>query len=100
VSDIPDVQLKRIARVLRRSGGNMRQAAIKLKMARPELAALLRAKPLLLEAALEAEERALDLAEANLRQALRSENQRERLAAASHIVRRSPRWRKLRQTGE
>lgn len=80
--------------------GSMRAASIALGVPWPDLRQLARAWPGLLEAATEAEERALDQAEATLRQALRSESALTRLQAASYIVRRSERWRKLRQDGE
>jgi uncharacterized protein YukE len=85
--------MKRIRRVLRQSGGNLRQAAEKLKMTRRELTALIDAEPELLEQALEAHERALDKAEATLRQALREGEPRKAMAAAGAIVRTSRRWR-------
>jgi hypothetical protein len=72
--------------------GSMRAAAIALNVPWPDLRQLAKTWPGLLEAATEAEERALDQAEAALRQALRSESALTRLQAASHIVRRSGRW--------
>lgn len=85
--------MKRIRRVLRLSGGNLRQAAGELKMTRRELQAIISAEPELLDQALEAHERALDKAEATIRQALRDGDPRKAMAAASTIVRTSRRWR-------
>jgi hypothetical protein len=91
--------MKRIRRALRRSGGNLRQAARELKMTRPELQALISAEPELLEQALEANERALDKAEATIRQALREGETPKRIGAAAHILRTSGRWRKITPIG-
>ena len=85
--------IKRIRRVLRRSGGNLRQAARELKMTRPELTALISADPELLGQALEANERALDKAEAAIRQSMREGEPRKMMTAAVHILRTSRRWR-------
>lgn len=85
--------MKRIRRVLRRSGGNLRQAAIELKMTRPELQALISADPELIDQALEAHERALDKAEAAIRQALRDDDLRKAFVAATAILRTSRRFR-------
>jgi hypothetical protein len=85
--------MKRIRRALRRSGGNLRQAARELKMTRPELQALISAEPELLEQALEANERALDKAEATIRQALREGEPVKMMTAAVHVLRTSRRWR-------
>lgn len=92
--------MKKIGRALRRSGGNMKQAAEKLKIPRRELIALVHAEPALLDQALEASERVIDKAEAALRQAMREAEPLKAMAAASAIVRTSRRWRKLPQTGE
>lgn len=78
---------------MRRSGGNVHQAAVELKITRIELRAMIKADPELLDQALEANERALDKAEALLRQALRDGDPRKRIAAAGHIVRTSSRFR-------
>jgi Xaa-Pro aminopeptidase len=86
--------LKRIRRALRRSGGNLRQAALELKMPRRDLSSLIDAEPELMEQALEAKERALDKAEATIRQAMREGDMVKRMTAAVHIVRASGRWRK------
>lgn len=93
MSDIPAIPLERIGRALRRSGGNMKQAAEKLKMPRRALIEIVRARPDLMDQALEASERALDKAEATIRQAMREGEPMKRMAAASHIVRTSRRWR-------
>ena len=69
-------------------------------MKAPELRALIDAEPELLDQALEANERALDKAEAAIRQALRDGEPRKAMAAAVSILRTSRRWRKLPQTGE
>ena len=55
-----------------------------------DLRLMTRAVPQLLEAALEAEEQALDEAEEVLREALRCDNMGRRIAAAGHILRNSP----------
>lgn len=54
---------------------------------------MIKADPELLDQALEANERALDKAEALLRQALREGEPRQQIAAAGHIVRGSSRFR-------
>lgn len=92
--------MKRIRRALRRSGGNLRQAAKELKMTRPELQALISAEPELFEQAIEAHERALDKAEAAMRQALREGEPRKMMTAAGAILRTSRRWRQISRSGE
>lgn len=92
--------MKKIGRALRRSGGNLRQAANELKTPCAELKALIDAEPSLQVQALEANERALDKAEATLRQAMREAEPRKAMTAAVAILRTSRRWRKLPQTGE
>ena len=95
VSDMEaPLPLKRVRRALRRSGGNLRQAAADLKIPKRELRSLIDAEPELLEQALEANERALDKVEATIRQAMREGDPRKAMAAAAAIVRTSPRWRK------
>lgn len=93
MSDIANIPLKRIRRALRLSTGNLSQAARKLKVNRVDLRAYIDANPELVEAALEAEERAIDKAEASLRAALRDPDPLKRLAAAAHIVRTRRLWR-------
>lgn len=84
--------IDRVARALVKSRGNLRQAALKLKITRPELRAIVNKNPKVLAEALERAERRLDAAEATLLEALRSTDKATRLRAASHIVRRSARW--------
>jgi hypothetical protein len=54
---------------------------------------LIQAEPELLEQALEAHERALDRAEATIREALRDGDRRKAMTAAATILRTSKRWR-------
>jgi hypothetical protein len=73
-----------------RTGGNVSETARTLRVPVIDLRRLTRIAPSLIEAALEAEEQALDEAEAVLRQALKSADWSRKLAAAGHILRTSP----------
>jgi hypothetical protein len=75
---------------LLRTGGNVTETARTLGVPIHDLRLLTLASPGLIEAALEAEEQALDEAEAVVRQALKSVDLSRRLAAAGHILRMSP----------
>jgi hypothetical protein len=84
-----DLDLKRVYRELVRAGGNMLAAARRLKVPTEDLRRMSLAVPVLLEAALEAEEQTLDEAEAVVREALKSDDKTRRLQAATYILRRS-----------
>ena len=89
------MEIKKISRALRRSGGNIKGAANALKIPYGELKALIDENLELQTNAFEAEERALDKAEAALIKAMRTAaDPRKRMAAAGHIARTSSRWRK------
>jgi hypothetical protein len=85
-----DLDLMKVRRELIRAGGNVTAAARKLGVPVHDLRQTTRATPGLLEAALEAEEQALDKAEAELMRALRSPDPTKRLAAAAYLLRKSP----------
>ena len=99
-AELTPANLKKAARALRRSGGNLKQAAENLKIKRAELKALVDAHPDLLDAALEAHERGLDKAEAAIRHAMHDSEPRKAMAAAVSILRTSRRWRSIRPVGE
>jgi hypothetical protein len=77
-------------RELVRAGGNVSATAAALGVPTHDLRRMVSAVPQLIEAALEAEEQALDQAEEVIREALDSEDLSQRLAAAGHILRTSP----------
>jgi hypothetical protein len=86
----PDV----VVEVLSRHGVNVSDAASELGVASADLRRLLWANPKLTDAAVEMEERRLDLAEKNIYEALRSDDSRRRDAASMFTIRNSHRARK------
>jgi hypothetical protein len=86
----PDVVIE----VLSRHGVNVSEAANELGVASADLRRLLWARPQLTDAAVEIEERRLDLAERNIYEALRSDDPRRRDAASMFTIRNSHRARK------
>ena len=83
-----------IIEVLSRHGVNVSDAAGELGVASADLRRLLWANPKLTDAAVEIEERRLDLAEKNIFEALRSDDPRRRDAASMFTIRNSHRARK------
>jgi hypothetical protein len=73
---------------------NVSEAASELGVGSADLRRLLWARPQLADAAVEVEERRLDLAEKNIYEALRSDDPRRRDAAAMFTIRNSHRARK------
>jgi hypothetical protein len=91
VTDLdPDV----VVETLSRHGVNVSEAAAELGVASADLRRLLWANPKLTDAAVEIEERRLDLAEKNIFEALRSDDPRRRDAASMFTIRNSHRARK------
>jgi hypothetical protein len=86
----PDV----VAEVLSRHGVNVSEAAVELGVASADLRRLLWANPKLTDAAVEVEERRLDLAEQNIFEALKSDDPRRRDAASMFTIRNSHRARR------
>jgi hypothetical protein len=86
----PDV----VVEVLSRHAMNVSDAAGELGVASADLRRLLWANPKLTDAAVEIEERRLDLAEKNIYEALRSDDPRRRDAASMFTIRNSHRARK------
>src|ERR1700733_10318337 len=86
----PDV----VVEVLSRHGVNVSDAADELGVASADLRRLLWANPKLADAAVEIEERRLDLAERNIFEALKSDDPRRRDAASMFTIRNSHRARK------
>jgi hypothetical protein len=84
-----DIDLGEARKALMAACGSVSIAAKALKCQTVELR-LVAIEPALVEAAIEAEEQALDEAEAVVRKALRSANAAERLLAAGHLLRTSP----------
>jgi hypothetical protein len=80
--------------VLSRHGVNVTEAAAELGVASADLRRLLWANPKVTDAAVEIEERRLDLAEKNIYEALRSDDSRRRDAASFFVVRNSHRARR------
>jgi hypothetical protein len=80
--------------VLSRHGVNVSDAAGELGVGSADLRRLLWANPKLTDAAVEIEERRLDLAERNIFEALKSDNPRRRDAASMFTIRNSHRARK------
>jgi hypothetical protein len=83
-----------LVEVLSRHGVNVSEAADELIVASADLRRLLWARPQLADAAVEVEERRLDLAEKNIYEALRSDDSRRRDAASFFVIRNSHRARK------
>ena len=84
------LDLKRAYQALLKSRGNISAAAKKLKVPVTDFRMLARFNPQVSSAAQEAEEMALDHAEATLRAALDGPDQSRRLQAAAYIIRVSP----------
>jgi hypothetical protein len=95
---IPDsvahLDLDVVVETLSRHGVNVSEAADELGVASADLRRLLWAQPQLRDAAVEIEERRLDLAEKNIYEALRSDDPRRRDAASMFTIRNSHRARK------
>jgi hypothetical protein len=83
-----------VVEVLSRHGVNVSEAASELGVAGADLRRLLWANPQLTDAAVEMEERRLDLAEKNIYEALRSDDPRRRDAASMFTIRSSHRARR------
>jgi hypothetical protein len=83
-----------VVEVLSRHGVNVTDAAGELGVASADLRRLLWANPKLTDAAVEIEERRLDLAEKNIYEALRSDDPRRRDAASMFTIRNSHRARR------
>jgi hypothetical protein len=83
-----------VVEVLSRHGVNVSEAADELGVASADLRRLLWARPQLTGAAVEIEERRLDLAEKNIYEALTSDDPRRRDAASMFTIRNSHRARK------
>ena len=86
----PDV----VVETLSRHAINVSEAASELGVASADLRRLLRANPKLADAAVEIEERRLDLAERNIFEALKSDDPRRRDAASMFTIRNSHRARR------
>jgi hypothetical protein len=84
------LDLNKAYRALIKHHGNVSRAAKLLKVPAPDLRSLIRIIPRLIDAALEAEEQALDEAEAVMRATLKHPDMHWRLEAAGHILRTSP----------
>jgi hypothetical protein len=83
-----------VVEALSRHGVNVSDAAYELGVASADLRRLLLARSQLTDAAVELEERRLDLAEKNIYEALRSDDSRRSDAASFFVVRNSHRARK------
>jgi hypothetical protein len=83
-----------VVEVLSRHGVNVSEAAAELRVASADLRRLLWARPQLTDAAVEIEERRLDLAEKNIYEALTSDDSRRRDAASMFTIRNSARARR------
>src|ERR1700757_4641857 len=88
------LDLALVRRELIAAGANVTAAAKALGVPVTNLRLMTRALPVLIEAALEAEEQALDEAEAGLRAALQHPEASRRIAAAAHILKSSPAGRR------
>jgi hypothetical protein len=84
-----DLDLKRVYRELVRTGGSIIAAAHRLNVPPEDLRRMTTQVPVLLEAALEAEEQNLDKAEGVMREALDSDDKMRRFKAAAFVLRRS-----------
>jgi hypothetical protein len=89
-SSCRSVNLDKAAKELIRTQGNVTAAAKALGVPAHDLRLLTRAHPRLIEAAFEAEEQALDRAEAEIRSALNSSDKARALSAAAALLRISP----------
>jgi hypothetical protein len=93
-SSVQNLDADLVVEVLGRHGVNVTEAANELGVASSDLRRLLWAKPQLTDAAVELEERRLDLAEKNIYEALRSDDPRRRDAASMFTIRNSHRARR------
>ena len=84
------LDIVRARRMLLKKHGNISATAKKLGVPVHDLRLMALAVPALSNAALEAEEQALDEAEAVIRRALKDNDAARRIAAAGHILRTSP----------
>ena len=84
-----DLELKRIYRELVRAGGSVIAAAHRLNVPPEDLRLMTSAHPVLVDAALEAEEQRLDKAEGVVSEALDSDDKMRRFKAAAFVLRRS-----------
>jgi hypothetical protein len=82
-----ELDLEAVGRELIRTGGNVSAAASALGVPTPDLRRLVYARPELLDAALEAEERVIDEAEALLLEAMEDGDARRRIRAAGFFLR-------------
>jgi hypothetical protein len=83
-----------VVEILSRHGVNVTEAADELGVPSADLRRLLWARPQLTDAAVELEERRLDLAEKNIFEALKSDDPRRRDAASMFTIRNSHRARR------
>ena len=91
--NLKDIGQDRIIEALIKAEGSVINAAKALKVRTADLRRLCRTEPLVIEAALEATELALDKAEARIFRSLRKGQLSTRLQAASFILRRSRKGR-------
>jgi hypothetical protein len=84
------LDLIKARRVLLKKHGNITATARNLGVPAHDLRLMALAVPALIKAALEAEEQALDEAQAVIRRALRESDATRRIAAAGHILRTNP----------
>jgi hypothetical protein len=92
--NVKHLDLDVVVEVLSRHAINISDAAGELGVASADLRRLLWANPKLTDAAVEIEERRLDLAEKNIYEALRSDDSRRRDAASMFTIRNSHRARR------
>ena len=88
------LDLEKAAAALLKARGSATIAAWALGVPAPDFRMMTRAIPRMIEAALEAEEQALDEADGVVRRALKSSDMGRRLEAAGHILRTSPAGRR------
>jgi hypothetical protein len=93
-ASVAHLDLDVVVETLSRHGLNVSEAASELGVGSADLRRLLWANPKLSDAAVEIEERRLDLAERNIFEALKSDDPRRRDAASMFTIRNSHRARK------
>jgi hypothetical protein len=93
-ASVARLDLDAVVEALSRHGVNVSEAAAELGVASADLRRLLWARPQLADAAVEIEERRLDLAERNIVEALKSDDPRRRDAASMFTIRNSHRARR------
>jgi hypothetical protein len=93
-ASVARLDLDAVVEALSRHGVNVSEAAAEQGVASADLRRLLWARPQLADAAVEIEERRLDLAERNIFEALKSDDPRRRDAASMFTIRNSHRARK------